>query len=658
MPYNNGNNPPLRPEFSNRSYKALWRSVHPALLRRGFWVAAALALAMCCVASVAIAAEATKPAAEIPKVAAPTEAPLVVWNQPITVFRSSFAGLSPQERAAQAAERIQALPLRSEGAEIKFEPAKIGAEEGVALSVSSRPLFFLTTGDLVPDSNQTLNATAQTAVTALRTALRGRPPDQGQWSIYLMSIGHVLIATLLLLGLLWAWRRIRIWLLTNLETAALLPERYFRLLAVDLRMHILQGGRAAVHLISAVVIFVLGYWWLVYSLGQFPYTAPLGEKLGVSLAQLFFDFGRSALVAIPGLVAAVIIILIARWCVRLINTVFKEIETGRFSLPWLERETARTTQTLLIVAVWIFALVVAYPYIPGSDTLAFKALSIFIGLMIALGSAGLVNQIISGLFVVYSKSVRPEDYVRVGDVEGEVVNVGFLATKLRTFQQEEITLPHSMLVGAATTNYSRLAGDEGMAVTVLLTFGYNVPWRQVHALLLLGASRTPGIRQEPPPQVVQRGLSDFHIQYLLVARLEDPKSRAAVLSELQAQIQDAFMERGGPFISPNFETEPKKPILEPRSDEYATPPVPQPTAEIAVERSAVEPTEIEIKEIEPGEVETRTAEPLKVEARGIEAREFVNTEPPLKANVPSERRKTDRKRPLPSRTPRAKPPSV
>src|SRR6516162_5986034 len=187
MPYNNGNNPPLRPEFLNRSYKALWRSVHPALLRRGFWVAVALALAICWVASVAIAAEATKPAAEIPKVAAPTEAPLVVWNQPITVFRSSFAGLSPQQRAAQAAERIQALPLRSEGAEIKFEPAKIGAEEGVALSVSSRPLFFLTTGDLVPDSNQTLNATAQTAVTALRTALRGRPPDQGQWSIYLMS---------------------------------------------------------------------------------------------------------------------------------------------------------------------------------------------------------------------------------------------------------------------------------------------------------------------------------------------------------------------------------------------------------------------------------------------------------------------------------------
>ncbi len=657
MPNENKENTRLRPDFLNRSYGALWRSVKSAQWRRCFWGVMALALAMCRLASVTIAAEAIKPAAEIPKAAAPTEAPLVVWNQPITVFHSSFAGLSPQERAAQAAERIQALPLRSEGAEIRFEPAKIGAEEGVVLSVSSRPLFFLTTGDLVPDSNQTLNAAAQTAVTALRTALRARPPDQGQWSIYLMSIAHVLIATLLLLGLLWAWRRIRIGLLTNLETAALLPERYLRLLAVDLRMHILQGGRAAIHLISAAVILVLGYWWLVYSLEQFPYTVLLGEKLGASLAQLFFDLGRGALVVIPGLVAVVIIILIARWCARLINTVFKEIESGRFSLPWLERETVRTTQTLLIVAVWIFALVVAYPYIPGSDTQAFKVLSILIGLMIALGSAGLINQVISGLFVVYSKSIRSEDYVRVGDVEGEVINVGLLATKLRTFQQEEITLPHSMLVGTATTNYSRLAEDEGMTVTVSMTFDYNVPWRQVHALLLLGASRTPGIRQEPPPQVMQRGLSDFHVQYLLLAHLEDPKSRAAVLSELQAQIQDAFMERGAQFMSPHFETEPKKPVLEPRSDEYAAP-APQPAAEMTAEPSPVETREIELKEIQPREVETGAVEPPEVETREIEAREIVRAEPPAKPNVPSGRRKPDRKRHVPPRAPRAKPPSV
>src|SRR4030095_7039156 len=339
----------------------LWRCRQPAGLRRLWLVVGALVL--CGFASSAIAAESTKPSAEASKVAAPKEATLVVWNQAITVFRSSFAGLNPQERAAHAAERIQALPLGSESAEIKVEPVKIDAEEGVAFSINSNPLFFLTAGDLAADSNQTLNAEAQASVTSLRAALRARV-DQRQWSNLLMSVARVLIATLILLALMWLWRRVKIWLLKALGTTALLPEKYLRLFAVDLRMHILQGGRAAIRFISAVVVLMLGYGWLVYSLEQFPYTAPLGERLAAFLTQLFLDLGRGALAAIPGLAAVVIILLIARWCVRLINAVFNEIQKGRLSLPWLERETARTTQTLLIVAVWLFALVVSYQYIP------------------------------------------------------------------------------------------------------------------------------------------------------------------------------------------------------------------------------------------------------------------------------------------------------
>ena len=447
-----------------------------------------------------------------------------------------------------------------------------------------------------------------------------------------MSVARVLIATLIFLGLLWLWRRVRIGFLKSLETTALLPEKHLHLFAVDLRMHILQGGRAAIRLISAAVVLVLGYLWLVYSLEQFPYTLPLGEKLGAFMVQLFVDLGRGALAAIPGLIAVVIIILIARWTVRLINAIFREIEKGRLALPWLEKETARTTQTLLVVAVWLFALVVAYPYIPGSDTQAFKGLSVLIGVMIALGSTGLINQIISGLFVVYAKSVKSGDYVRVGDVEGEVINVGSLATKLRTPTQEEITLPHSLLVGTATTNYSRLAEKEGMVITVSVTIGYDVPWRQVHALLLLGASRTPGIRQEPPPSVLQRELSDFYVQYHLLAHLEEGSSRATVLSELHAQIQDAFNEHGTQIMSPHFEAQPKKPVLVPKSSWYA-PPASQPPSE-----EPVEPREVLSREVEP--------------------RAPVSAEPAAKPAPLSGGLKKERKRPILPRQPRAKPPSL
>jgi len=616
-----GNTLRLRSEFAHHcdsGWRRWFRVIAAALILSGF-------------VSGARAAEPVKPTAEAAKVAVPKEATLVVWDQAITVFRSSFAGLNAQQRAAQAAERIQALPIGTDSGAIKVEPVKLGAEEGIAFNLNSNPLFFLTAGDLAGDANQTLNAEAKAAVAALGAAFRARV-DQRQWSNLLMSVARVLVATLILLGLMWIWRRMKLWLLRGLGTTALLPEKYLRFFAVDLRMHILQGGRAAIRFVSAIVVLVLGYWWLVYSLEQFPYTAPVGEQLGRFLLQFFVDLGRGALVAIPGLIAVAIIIMIAIWVVRVINAIFKEIDKGKLSLPWIEKETARTTQTLLVVAVWLFALVVAYPYIPASDTVAFKGLSVLIGLMIALSSTGLINQIISGLFVVYSKCVKSGDYVRIGDIEGEVINVGSLATKLKTARDEEITLPNSLMVGTATINYSRLAGEQGMVVTVSVTIGYDAPWRQVHELLLLGASRTSGIRTEPPPRVLQRELSDFYVQYHLLAHLEDGQSRAAVLSDLHAQIQDAFNEYGVQIMSPHFESQPRKPVVVPKSAWYA-PPVSSPASGI-------------------------TVEPAASEARVIESRDTVSAVPPRKPSPPSVAVKTERKRPAPVRNPRPKPPTI
>jgi len=156
--------------------------------------------------------------------------------------------------------------------------------------------------------------------------------------------------------------------------------------------------------------------------------------------------------------------------------------------------------------------------------------------------------------------------------------VGFLATKLRTPRQEEITIPHSVLVGTATTNYSRLAGNNGMAVTTSVTIGYDVPWRQVHALLQLGAARTQGLRREPPPRVMQRELSEVCVQYLLLAHLEEGRNRAAILSELHAQIQDAFNEFDTQIMAPNFEAQPEKPVVVPKSRWYAAPAAPEDSA--------------------------------------------------------------------------------
>ena len=513
---------------------------------------------------------AERPAQDSVKSSAVKEAALVVAGRTVTVFRASFEGLSPADRVSAALVRLQSLPAGDQSSGIKIEDATIGKATAVAVTVGDRVLFFLASGDLEPAASDSLRNAAQQAAENLKQALQAKGAAEREIGLP-GSITRAGVATFLLLLTVWVLRRVSGWGAAKLGASKVLTRRIPPVLATGLQAHILRASQVLIRLMLAATVLVLGYLWLVYALEQFPYTAQWGKRLGTFLVQLLLEFGGGALGAVPGLFVVLIIILIARWCVRIVSLIFKEIQSGTISFPGLERETARTTQTLLIFAIWLFALVVAYPYIPGSETEAFKGLSVLVGLMVTLGSTGLINQVISGLFVIYSRSVRPQDYVRIGDIEGEVMSIGSLAIKLRTPRQEEITIPHSVLVAAATTNFSRLAGSDGMVITGSVTIGYNIPWRQVHALLFLAASRTRGVRKEPPPRVLQRELSDHFVQYQLLAHLEEGANRAEAISELHAQTQDAFNEYGVQMMAPSFESQPEKAVLVPKSEWYAAP---------------------------------------------------------------------------------------
>ena len=166
-------------------------------------------------------------------------------------------------------------------------------------------------------------------------------------------------------------------------------------------------------------------------------------------------------------------------------------------------ETAQPTRRLVTTLMWLLALIASYPYLPGSDSDAFKGVSVFVGLVVSLGSSGIVNQIMSGMTLTYSRALRLGDFVRIGETEGTVTHLGNLSTKVKTPTREDITIPNAVVVSTPITNYSRYAAAEGVLVPTTVTIGYDVPWRQVHALLLLAAERTAGIRRTPLPVVRQ-----------------------------------------------------------------------------------------------------------------------------------------------------------
>jgi len=173
----------------------------------------------------------------------------------------------------------------------------------------------------------------------------------------------------------------------------------------------------------------------------------------------------------------------------------------------------------------------------------------------------------SGLVVIYSRALKAGEYVRVGDDLGTVTEVGMLSTKILTFKREEVTIPNAVLVGTKTVNYSRQTAGAGTTVTI----GYDAPWRQIHALLLLAAGQTAGVCKDPSPRVWQTALSDYYVEYELVVNLDQPEEHIPILSELHKHIQDAFNEHGVQIMSPHFRMQPPEPVLVPKSQWFADP---------------------------------------------------------------------------------------
>lgn len=210
----------------------------------------------------------------------------------------------------------------------------------------------------------------------------------------------------------------------------------------------------------------------------------------------------------------------------------------------------------------------AYPYFPGSNTEAFKGLSVLVGIMLSIGGSGVVGQAASGLIMIYSRVLREGEYVKIGEIEGLVTTIGIFSTKIRTSIGEEV---NALIGSSITVNSSRLAEGNGLVVHTTVTIGYNTSWRQVHAMLMRAAESTPGLRSAPKPFVSQSALSDFYVEYRLCAQVDRPEIRRITLTALHANIQDVFNEFGVQIMSPHYENDPLEKVWVPKEQWFEAP---------------------------------------------------------------------------------------
>lgn len=287
-------------------------------------------------------------------------------------------------------------------------------------------------------------------------------------------------------------------------------------------------------------------------LSQFPATASLADQVFLTGLQVLTQFLRAVLDYLPNLFVLLLVCVFTYGLIRLSRSAARAIDEGHLHLAGFHREWAQPTYALLRVLLILFALVVAFPYLPGGESPALKGASLFIGVLVSLGSGSAMGNVISGVILTYMRPFRVGDRVRISDAVGDVLEKSLLVTRIRTIKNVEIIVPNSSILGSQIINYSLEAEDRGLILHTTITIGYDTPWPRVHECLVEAALATPGVLSDPRPFVLQTALNDFHISYEINAYTREPNRMAEILSALHTNIQDSFRRGGLEIMSPTY----------------------------------------------------------------------------------------------------------
>ncbi len=383
---------------------------------------------------------------------------------------------------------------------------------------------------------------------------------------------YALGALVLMILLIFVFLRLIRWLDNRIQ------NRYAaRIQSVENKsFNLIQSGqlwkafRVMIRFLRIITIVVLVASFLQYILGLFPWT----NSIAAYTLNLFLDplmtLLKGFVAFIPNLAFLIVIYLVTRYLLKLIKLLFNGIQAGEFTLASFKPEWAMPTFRILRIMMIAFAVIIAYPYIPGSESSAFKGVSVFIGILFSLGSSSFIGNVIAGYSMTYRGAFKNGDRIMVDGNMGIVEEQKLLVTRLRSPKNEEIVIPNSVLLGSTIVNYSTKARDNGLILHTTVGIGYETPWRQVEAMLMQAAARTEGLLKDPPPFVLHLSLGDFAVNYELNVYCDDAALMPFLYTRLHRHILDVFNENNVQIMTPAYEGDPEIPKVVPK-DQWFTP---------------------------------------------------------------------------------------
>lgn len=287
----------------------------------------------------------------------------------------------------------------------------------------------------------------------------------------------------------------------------------------------------------------------------FPQTETLAIKIFSYIYIPIKAILNAVLDYIPNIFIIIIIYLFISYIVKGLRYLAGEIESGKLRITGFYPDWAKPSFSIIKFLLYAFMIAMIYPYLPGSSSKIFQGISVFVGVIVSLGSSTVIGNIMAGLVITYMRPFKIGDRIKLNDTVGNVTEKTPFVTRIRTPKNEIITIPNSFILSSHTVNYSASAQDYGLIIHSSVTIGYDAPWRTVHELLIDAAKSTQGVSSTPSPFVLETELSDFYPVYQINAYISDANQIAQIYSDLHQNIQDKFNNAGVEIMSPHYRAE-------------------------------------------------------------------------------------------------------
>ncbi|PYX73595.1 MAG: mechanosensitive ion channel protein [Acidobacteria bacterium] len=476
-----------------------------------------------------------------------TGTPVEVDGRPILLVYAPIGGFTPQERAEAIGQRIISL-----GKNRIIQVESIHAEDRgtwTEILAGKDRIMGITQADAMGAERARADLAAEYAEIIRQVVVQYRVDHTLRHLIW--GTMYAILATAaclaLIVGLFWFRKRFR----------------------KRLEARLIQGGPAQIkgvrigHYLGPPLLMIIhaAFWIVLLAMLQaygtvvlrfFPSTKYTSSQVTNWLFSELAALGKNVIAYTPNLILLAFVCLITSYLMKVNQYFFGELRDGKISIRGFYPDWAEPTANLVRTLILVASVIIAFPYLPGSQSPAFKSISVFIGVLLSLGSTSAVAHGVAGTILTYMRAFQVGDFVRIGSDVGEVIEKTLLVTRICTQKNEVVTIPNGTVLGGVVVNYSAEARKLGVIFHTVATIGYSAPWRQVHDLLISAALATRDVLHDPPPFVLQTALNDFYVSYELNAYTAKPRNMLNIYSDLHQNIQDKFNEAGVEINSPHY----------------------------------------------------------------------------------------------------------